>query len=110
MSRYDEFIRQVESESQAEGPKAVAELKAFRDYYRVARQLAQRRRYLEWNQVDLAELTGIHQSEISRIEQARGNQSFSTLSRLTTALGISLSLQIECDDAQPPLGGPVLGH
>ncbi len=86
MSRYEDFVRRVEAEAEAEGPEAVAQLQAFRDYYRLGRQLAERRRELRWTQSYLAELTGIRQSEISRIERAVGNPTLMTLSRLTTAL------------------------
>ena len=37
MSRYDDFVRRVEIEAEAEGPEAIAELQAFRDYYRLFR-------------------------------------------------------------------------
>jgi transcriptional regulator with XRE-family HTH domain len=84
MSRYDDFVSRVEAE--AEGPEAIAQLQAFRDYYRLGRQLAERRRELHWTQTHLAELTGIRQSEISRIERAVGNPTLMTLSRLTSAL------------------------
>lgn len=94
MSLYEEFGRRVEAEAEAEGPEAVAQLQAFRDYYRVGRQLAARRRQLHWTQTHLAELTGIRQSEISRIERAVGNPTLLTISRLTSALGMGVSCEV----------------
>lgn len=101
MSRYDDFIRRVEVEAEEEGPAAVAELKAFRDYYRVGSRLAARRRQLEWTQAYLSGLTGIRQSEISRIERAVGNPTLLTLSRLASALSIELWSQ-EPEAERPP--------
>ena len=98
MSRYDDFLRRVESQAEAEGPEAVAELNAFRDYYRIAHLLAARRRELQWTQAHLSSLAGVHQSEISRIESARGNPTILTLSRLSTALGVALCPQVACED------------
>lgn len=44
-------------------------------------------------QEDLAELSGVPQSEISRIESGRANPTIETVSRLATALGKRLVLQ-----------------
>lgn len=102
MSRYEDFQARVEAEARAEGPEAVAELKAFRDYYRIARELARRRRELGWSQTRLSSVTGVQQSEISRIEQGRANPTFFTLSRLTSALGMTLCLERSDEEAQTP--------
>ena len=100
MSRYDDFIRRVESEADAEGPEAVAQLQAFRDYYRLGRQLAERRRELHWTQTFLADLTGIRQSEISRIERAVGNPTLMTVSRLTAALQMDFQCSMR-EESEP---------
>ena len=99
MSRYADFQARVEAEAKAEGSQAVAELRAYREYYRLARQLAGRRRELGWSQTRLSSLTGVQQSEISRIEQGRANPTFLTLSRLTSALGMALRLERGDDGA-----------
>ena len=93
MSRFDEFLRRVEVGAEAEGPEAVAELEAFRDHYRLARELARRRQALRWTQLHLAEVSGIPQSEISRIERGRANPTLLTVSRLSRALGVQLCVQ-----------------
>jgi len=98
MSRHDDFLRRVESEAEADGPEAVAELNAFREYYRIAHLLATRRRELQWTQAYLSSLAGVHQSEISRIESARGNPTILTLSRLSSALGVALCPQTVCEE------------
>jgi ribosome-binding protein aMBF1 (putative translation factor) len=99
MSRFDEFVRRVEAEAEEEGPGAVAELEALRDHYRLARELARRRHALSWTQVHLAELSGVPQSEISRIERGRANPTVMTVSRLSRALGAQLCL---CESCAPP--------
>ena len=118
MSRYDDFVRRVEAEAEAEGPEAVAQLQAFRDYYRLGRRLAGRRRELHLTQMQLAGLTGIRQSEISRIERAVGNPTLLTLSRLASALQIDLwdevrgdtGPQAEVAAAEPPSGRVAARH
>ena len=96
MSRFDEFLKRVEAEAEAEGPQAVAELEAFRDHYRLARELARRRQSLSWTQLHLAEVSGVPQSEISRIERGRANPTLMTVSRLSRALGVQLCVQESC--------------
>jgi DNA-binding phage protein len=88
MRPYEEFSRRVAEEAAAEGPEAVEELRAFEDYYRLARQLAERRLALRKTQTQLAAETGIRQSEISRIEQAHGNPTYHTLAKLARGLGL----------------------
>lgn len=97
MSRYEDYVRKVEAEAEESGPQAVAELEAFREYYRIARQICHLRRERGLNQTQLAERAGICQSEISRIEQARGNPTLVTLTRVTSALGVPLCELLSCD-------------
>ena len=104
MSRFDEFLRRVEAEAEAEGPEAVGELEAFRDHYRLARELARRRQSLGWTQLRLSEVSGIPQSEISRIERGRANPTLLTVSRLSRALGVRLCVQEGCRSDQTEVG------
>jgi transcriptional regulator with XRE-family HTH domain len=60
--------------------------------YRLAGQLIARRRELRMTQQQLAAASGIHQSEISRIEGGNGNPRLKTLGALTGALGVELSI------------------
>ena len=89
---FDEFIKELEAEAQAEGPEAVAELEAFRLHFSLARQLAARRRERHLTQKQLAELSGIDQAEISRIERGQANPTTATLSALTRALAVDVQL------------------
>lgn len=92
MASFDDFMAELEAEARAEGPDAVAELEAFRLHFSLARQLAAQRRALHLTQKQLAEMTGIDQAEISRIERGQGNPTTATLGTLTRALGVDVRL------------------
>lgn len=59
----------------------------------LGRALADARDSRGLSQKQLEELSGVHQSEISRIEGGRGNPTEETLIRLTTALGYRVVVQ-----------------
>ena len=54
--------------------------------------LVARRNELKLSQPRLAELSGVQQSEISRIERGVGNPTLSTIDRLSRALGMRVVL------------------
>lgn len=89
---FDDFIKQLETEAQAEGPEAVAELEAFRLHFSLARQLAAHRRERHLTQKQLAQLSGVDQAEISRIERGQANPTTATLGALTRALAVDVRL------------------
>lgn len=89
---FDDFVAELEAQALADGPAAVAELEAFRLHFSLARQLAARRRALELTQKQLAEMTGIDQAEISRIERGQANPTTATLGTLTRALKVDVRL------------------
>jgi DNA-binding XRE family transcriptional regulator len=89
---FDDFITELEAEALAEGPEAVAELEAFRLHFSLARQFATLRRERHLTQKQLAELSGIDQAEISRIERGQANPTAATLGALTSALGVDVRL------------------
>ena len=66
---FDDFIAEIETKAEAEGPDAVAELEAFRLHFSLARQLAAQHRTQRLTQKQLAERSGIDHAEISRIER-----------------------------------------
>ena len=92
MATFDDFIAELETEARAEGPEAIAELEAFRLHFSLARQLAEQRRARHLTQKQLAEMTGIDQAEISRIERGQANATTATLGTLTRALGVDVRL------------------
>lgn len=99
MATFDDFMTRLEAEARAEGPHAVAELEAFRLHFSLARQLAAQRRELHITQKQLAEMTGIDQAEISRIERGQANPTTATLGALTRALGVDVRLVPPRSDA-----------
>jgi len=85
---FDRLLDDIETEAAAEGPAAVRDLRALQLRYRLINQLIERRHALHWSQKELAEHSGIAQSEISKIERGRKSPTMDTYSRLATALQI----------------------
>src|ERR1022692_2626325 len=82
----DRLLDDIASEAAAEGPAAVRDLRALQLQSRLINQLIERRHSLHWSQKELAEHSGIAQSEISKIERGRKSQTMDAYSRLATAL------------------------
>jgi ribosome-binding protein aMBF1 (putative translation factor) len=95
MGDFDRLLEDIEHEAVAEGPNAIRELRALQLKYRLINQLIERRHSLHWSQKDLAEQSGIAQSEISKIERGRKSPTIDTYSRLATAM--------ELDDTLAPV-------
>lgn len=55
--------------------------------------LAEMRKELALSQKKLSELTGIDQSDISKIERGAANPSIATLQRLADGMGVSLKIE-----------------
>jgi DNA-binding transcriptional regulator YiaG len=70
---FTDFMSELDAEAHAAGAEAVVELEAFRLHFSLARQLAERRRGRHLTQRQLADLSGIDQAEISRIERGQAN-------------------------------------
>ena len=92
MTSFDEFYAGLQAEAEREGPEAVAELRAFELHFSLARQLGEQRRARHLTQTQLAEMSGIAQAEISRIERGQANPTTATLSALMRALGVAVKL------------------
>lgn len=85
-SSFDDFMKEVEAETRAAGPRAEAEAQALRDHFRLAAQVLRRRRELGLTQKQLAAAVGIHQSEVSRIERGASTPGYRTLTKLAYGL------------------------
>lgn len=93
MSRkFSDFMKEVEEETCREGPEAVAESEALKAQFKLATELILLRRRRKLTQRQLAALSGVQQSEISRIEAGAGNPTLATMSTLVRALGAELRL------------------
>lgn len=91
----DDFIQlitDIETEAKAEGPEAVRELERLRRDFGLASQLIQGRRDRKLSQRELAKLSGVPQSEISRIETGAGNPTYATITALLRPLGKRVEL------------------
>jgi DNA-binding XRE family transcriptional regulator len=92
MSDFDQLIQDIEDEARAEGPEAVAELAAFDTRFALASALIGLRKAMHLTQAQLAGVTGIPQSEISRIERGQTNPTVQTVDRLLAPLGARLEI------------------
>jgi ribosome-binding protein aMBF1 (putative translation factor) len=91
-TKFADFMAELKREAKAEGPEAVAELKYFRERFRLARRFAEARRKRGWTQRKLADKTGLNQSEISTLENGQANPTYKTLHTLAAALGGKIDL------------------
>jgi DNA-binding XRE family transcriptional regulator len=92
-TRFRDYVRKVEKEAAADGTAAVRELADFRTHFRLAQQLAELRRKRKLSQEALAARSGIHQTEISRIEKGLANPTVRTLAALAEPLRADLWLR-----------------
>jgi ribosome-binding protein aMBF1 (putative translation factor) len=91
-TKFNTFFRELKKQAEAEGPEAVAELRYFRERFRLARRFAEARRKRGWTQKKLAQKAGLNQSEISTLENGQANPTYRTLQTLATALGGKIDL------------------
>lgn len=89
-SSFDEFYAELEAEAEAEGAEAIRDLRAKELKYELINALTTRRRELNLTQENLAERSGVAQTEISRIERGRKSPTMDTFSRLASALLLEL--------------------
>ena len=75
-------------------PGRMADLEAFRRRYELASTLLTLRHKRGLTQQELARVSGVQQSEISRIESGRGNPTWQTMDQLATALGVQLGFVV----------------
>jgi ribosome-binding protein aMBF1 (putative translation factor) len=106
-TKFSEFMKELEEEIRREGPEAVAEAAALDARFKLAAELISLRQKRGLTQRQLAGRSGIQQSEISRIEGARGNPTVATLSVLARALGGVLSIRAApaASHGRTPSGG-----
>lgn len=85
MSSYDAFFNEMMKD-----PEVKREYDALEPEFQLVRKMIRARREAGLTQKELAERTGIQQSNISRIENGNGNPSLSTLNKLAQGLGKKL--------------------
>ena len=90
--KLSDLMLQIEQEAQDEGEKAVAELVALHGHYKLARELHDLRVARSVTQKQLAAMSGVGQSEISRIESGAVNPTVATVAILASPLNADLHL------------------
>lgn len=78
---------------QLERPEFKKEWDALEQEYSIIQAVIDARKSKNMTQKQLAELTGINQSDISRIEKGTANPSLNTLRRLAKGMGMELQLK-----------------
>ena len=106
-SDFSQLIADIEQEAREEGPRAVGELEQFREEFSLASQLIESRREGRLSQRELAKLSGVPQSEISRIETGASNPTYATITALLRPLGKRVQL---VDDAPITVRRAITGH
>lgn len=92
VSDFEDLLRQIEQEAEAEGPTGHAHLAELRDRFDLVVQIVDRRRELHMTQQQVAAASGLHQSVVSRIEQGVANPTARTLTQLARGLDARLVL------------------
>ena len=92
LATFEDFWQEVEAEARAEGPAAVAQLERMAHRFLIGGELSVLRHRRQLTQAELAEVTGIDQGEISKIERGVSNATEDTLARLARALGAELAI------------------
>lgn len=86
-SEFENLVKDVERSS---SPEELKELDAARQRFTIGARLLHRRMSAGYTQQQLAEASGVPQSEISRIERGQANPTVQTLEALGAPLGVVL--------------------
>lgn len=78
---------------QLQDPEFKKEWDALEPEFQVIRAMIDARRQKQLTQKELAEITGIAQADISRMENGNANPSLQTLKRLAAGLGMALKVE-----------------
>lgn len=76
-----------------EDPEFRAEWEALEPEFQIVRAIIEGREVNDLTQKQLAEVTGINQADISRLENGTANPSLRTLKRLAAGMGMKLKLE-----------------
>lgn len=85
---FDAFMVEVEKEAVAAGESNA--LAAYGEHFRLALQVIQIRKARHWTQQQFSRVSGVPQSEISRIERGQSNPTYRTLQMLAQAANLSV--------------------
>lgn len=88
MSKFKQYLTEQLKDSAFK-----AEYDALEAEFAIIQAMITARQKTGMTQKQLAERTGIHQSDISKLERGNGNPSLRTLSRLAEGLGMKLKVE-----------------
>ena len=88
MSKFNQYLTEQLKDSAFK-----AEYDALEVEFAIIQAMITARQKTGMTQKQLAERTGIHQSDISKLERGNGNPSLRTLSRLAEGLGMKLKVE-----------------
>ena len=88
MSKFNQYLTEQLKDSAFK-----AEYDALEAEFAIIQAMITARQKTGMTQKQLAERTGIHQSDISKLERGNGNPSLRTLSRLAVGLGMKLKVE-----------------
>ena len=77
---------------QLKNPEFKSEWDALEPEYQIIKAMLDAREDKNLTQKDLAEITGINQADISRLERGSANPSLKTIKRLAKGLGCSIKI------------------
>lgn len=95
MKKKDDFDKFFET--QMKNPEFREEWERLEPQYQIIQAILDARNKYGLTQKDLAEITGIGQADISRLENGSANPSINTLYRLAKGLGMKLKIMFEED-------------
>jgi len=88
MTKFKDYLNE-----QLKDPEFRAEYEALEPEFAIIMAISEARRKNGITQTQLAEKTGIDQSDISRIETGEANPSLNTLKRLAAGMGMKIKLE-----------------
>ena len=89
MTNYDEFFEQ-----QMQDPEVREEYEALAPQYEIIRAIIKARTEQNMTQKELAQRTGLRQSNISRLESGNYNPSIEFLAKVAKGLGMTLHITL----------------
>ena len=96
----DDWTR-YKNKVRASNPEIVKDLDEVEEISTIVGAMIQQRHNLELSQRDLAELCGIPHSSVARIESGKSTPNLSTLLKIFSQLGLSLTVQPNMNMARP---------
>ncbi len=87
-TNYKDFLAE-----QLKDPEVKVEYDALESEFEIKRALIKARNVSGITQQELSKRTGINQSDISKLEQGKGNPSLKTLQRLAEGLGMRMEIK-----------------